>query len=32
MIKENKDIPGRKITHEYYADGEWYYEYKIYEK
>jgi hypothetical protein len=27
MTQENKDIPGRRITNEYYADGEWHYEY-----
>jgi len=27
MTQEEKDIPGRRITHEYYADGEWHYEY-----
>lgn len=32
MKQEDKDVPGRRITDEYYADGEWHYEYKIYEK
>ena len=27
MIQKDKDILGRKITNEYYADGEWHYEY-----
>ena len=25
MKQEDKDVPGRRITHEYYADGEWHY-------
>ena len=28
MTQEEKDVPGRRITHEYYADGEWHYKYK----
>ena len=32
MTKEDKDVLGRRITQEYYADGEWHYEYKIYKK
>lgn len=28
MKQEDKDDFGRRITNEYYADGEWYYEYK----
>ena len=28
MKQEDKDAFGRRITNEYYADGEWYYEYK----
>lgn len=27
MNQKDKDIPGRRIKNEYYADGEWYYEY-----
>ena len=27
MIQKDKDILGRKIINEYYADGEWHYEY-----
>lgn len=27
MTQENKNAFGRKIINEYYADGEWYYEY-----
>ena len=26
MTQEEKDVPGRRITDEYYADGEWYYD------
>ena len=29
---EDKDVSGRRITDEYYADGEWHYEYKTYNK
>ena len=32
MIQEEKDVRGRRITHEYYADGECHYKYKIYKK
>lgn len=32
MTQENKDAFGRRITNEYYADGEWHYEYKTYKK
>ena len=32
MNQENKEIPGRRITKEYWADGEWYYKYKEKEK
>ena len=32
MPQEDKDVRGRRITHEYYADVEWYYKYKIYKK
>ena len=32
MAQKDKDVPGRRITHEYYADGEWHYKYKIYKK
>lgn len=32
MTQEEKDVPGRRIIHEYYADGEWHYKYKIYKK
>lgn len=32
MIQEENDVPGRRIIDEYYADGEWHYEYKIYKK
>ena len=28
MSQKDKNIPGRRITNEYYADGEWHYEYK----
>lgn len=28
MKQEDKDTFGRRITNEYYADGEWHYEYK----
>jgi hypothetical protein len=27
-----KEIPGRRIAEEYWADGEWHYKYKIYKK
>ena len=27
MTQKDKNIPGRRITNEYYADGEWHYEY-----
>ena len=27
MKQEDKDAFGRRITNEYYADGEWHYEY-----
>ena len=27
MKQENKNTFGRRITNEYYADGEWHYEY-----
>ena len=27
MMQKDKNIPGRRITNEYYADGEWHYEY-----
>lgn len=27
MIQKDKNILGRRITNEYYADGEWHYEY-----
>lgn len=27
---KQEDIPGRRIVNEYYADGEWHCEYKIY--
>ena len=27
MMQKDKNIPGRRITNEYYADREWYYEY-----
>lgn len=30
MTQEEKYIPGRKIVNEYWADGEWHYEYKTY--
>ena len=29
MKQEGKDTSGRQITSEYYADGEWHYEYKM---
>jgi len=32
MTQKEKEISGRRITHEYYADGEWHYKYKIYKK
>ena len=32
MTQEDKDVPGRKIIHEYYADGEWHYKYRTYKK
>lgn len=32
MTQEEKDVLGRKITDEYYADGEWHYKYTIYKK
>ncbi len=32
MTQEDKDVLGRRITDEYYADGEWHYKYKIYKK
>jgi len=31
-MTQEKEIPGRRITDEYYADGEWYYKHKIYKK
>lgn len=31
MIQE-KEISGRRIAEEYWADGEWHYKYKIYKK
>jgi hypothetical protein len=30
MTREDKDVHGCRIIDEYYADGEWYYKYKIY--
>lgn len=30
MTQQNKDIQGRRIIREYWADGEYHYEYKIY--
>lgn len=27
MIQKDKNISGRRIKNEYYADGEWHYEY-----
>lgn len=32
MKQEDKDVLGRRIISEYYADGEWHYGYKIYNK
>ena len=32
MTQEEKDVSGNRIIHEYYADGEWRYKYKIYIK
>ena len=32
MTQEDKNIQGRRITNEYWADGKWHYEYKIYKK
>lgn len=32
MTQKDKDVPERRIIDEYYADGEWHYEYKIYKK
>lgn len=32
MTQEDKEVPGRRIIDEYWADGEWYYEYKTYKK
>ena len=32
MVIEDKNVPGRRITDEYYADGELHYKYKIYSK
>lgn len=29
MKQEDKDTSGRRITNEYFADGEWHYEYKM---
>lgn len=31
MTQKEKEIPGRRIAEEYWADGEWYYKY-IYKK
>lgn len=31
-MSEEKSIPGRRITEEYWADGEWHYKYKIHKK
>ena len=28
MSQKDKNIPGRRIIDEYYADGEWYYKYE----
>lgn len=32
MKPEDKEVPGRKITKEYWADGEWHYEHKTFHK
>jgi hypothetical protein len=32
MTQMEKEIPGRRIAEEYWADGEWHYKYKIYKK